>query len=247
MNATSPAPSKNTTETENTTDTTDTESALDSATTPSSSKSRRSRRRRLKITLGVTALTLLVAAGGGYLWLDAVSDAKNLGISDCNAVEPEVTATPSGTATAAEQRAVCATLSSMKDAWARHDATAYGDLFTKDATYTSYVGTAYQGRDDIAEGHRALFGGFLKDTELADSWLSLRFYGPDTAVATSRGDTYEGGKPEAADLSKTQTYTLVRQSDDTWRIAAFQNTQRQRVMERISFLFSPDTKPAAEK
>ncbi|MFE6664380.1 SgcJ/EcaC family oxidoreductase [Streptomyces sp. NPDC057697] len=207
----------------------------------------KSRRRRIKIILGVTALTLAVAAGGGYLWLGATSDAKNLGVSDCNAVEPEITATPAGSATADDHRAVCGVLSAMKDAWARHDATAYGDLFTEDATYTTYVGTAYQGRRDIAEGHRALFGGFLKGTKLSDSWLSIRFYGPDTAVATSRGDTYEGGEPKAADLSKTQTYTLVRQADGAWRIAAFQNTKRQRVMERISFLFSPGTKPAAEK
>ncbi|WP_307852142.1 SgcJ/EcaC family oxidoreductase [Streptomyces sp. b94] len=133
-------------------------------------------------------------------------------MSDCNAVKPQVTATPAGAATADGQRAVCQTLRSMKDAWARHDAISYGDQFTQDATYTSYVGTAYQGRDDIAEGHRALFDGFLKGTKLSDSWLSLRFYGPDTAVATSRGDTYEGGEPEAADLSKTQSYTLVRQA-----------------------------------
>ncbi|MFF1696414.1 SgcJ/EcaC family oxidoreductase [Streptomyces sp. NPDC058257] len=205
------------------------------------------RRRRIKIILGVTALTLAAAAGGGYLWLNAISDAKNLGVSDCNAVKPEVTATPAGAATPDDRRAVCHTLRSMKDAWAQHDATAYGDQFAKDATYTSYVGTAYQGRRDIAEGHRALFGGFLKGTKLADSWLSIRFYGPDTAVATSRGDTYKGGEPKAADLSKTQTYTLVRQDDDTWRIAAFQNTKRQRVMERISFLFSPDTKPESER
>lgn len=214
---------------------------------PVTTSAPKSRHRRIKIILGVTALTLAAAAGGGYLWLNALSDAKDLGVSDCNAVKPEITATPAGAATADDQRAVCQTLRSMKDAWARHDATAYGDQFTKDATYTSYVGTAYQGRRDIAEGHRALFGGFLKGTKLSDSWLGIRFYGPDTAVATSRGDTYEGGEPKAADLSKTQSYTLVRQADGTWRIAAFQNTKRQRVMERISFLFSPDTKPAAEK
>jgi uncharacterized protein (TIGR02246 family) len=217
----------------------------ETATAAPATKNRR--RRRVQIILGVTALTLVAAAGGGYLWLNAISDAKDLGVSDCNAVKPEVTATPAGAATADDQRAVCRTLISMKDAWARHDATAYGDQFAEDATYTSYVGTAYQGRRDIAEGHRALFGGFLKGTKLSDSWLSIRFYGPDTAVATSRGDTYEGGEPKAADLSKTQTYTMVRQADGTWRIAAFQNTKRQRVMERISFLFSPDTKPAAER
>ncbi|MFD9906265.1 SgcJ/EcaC family oxidoreductase [Streptomyces sp. NPDC059063] len=208
---------------------------------------KRRRRRRLKIVLGGTALTLAAAAGVGYLWLNAISDAKNLGKSDCNAVTPTVTATPAGAPSADDRRAVCRTLRSMTQAWARHDAIAYGDHFTQDATYISYIGTVYQGRRDIAEGHRALFDGFLKGTKLADSWLSVRFYGPDTAVATSRGDTYKGGEPKAADLSKAQTYTLVRQGEGTWRIAAFQNTKRQRVMERISFLISPDTKPEAEK
>ncbi|MEV0298823.1 SgcJ/EcaC family oxidoreductase [Nocardia sp. NPDC050710] len=125
-------------------------------------------------------------------------------------------------------------------------ADAYGAVFTEDATYTSYLGTYYRGRTDIVEGHRALFDSFLKDTRLADSFLDIRFYGPDTAVVTSRGDTYKGEREQARDLSKTQTYTVVRQ-DGRWLIAAFQNTKRSNVMERFSFLFSPDSKPSAER
>lgn len=70
---------------------------------------------------------------------------------------------------------------------------------------------------------------------------------PGTAVVTSRGDTYKGAPKKPEDLSKTQTYTMVRQDDGGWRIAAFHNTKRQTVMERISFLMAPDTKPQAEK
>ncbi|MBO2450220.1 SgcJ/EcaC family oxidoreductase [Actinomadura barringtoniae] len=94
---------------------------------------------------------------------------------------------------------------------------------------------------------RALFKGFVKGTKLADPYLAIRFYGPTTAIVTTRGDTYKGKVKKPADLSKTQTYTLVRDTDGQWRIAAFHNTKRQRVMERVSFLFDGDTKPAAEK
>jgi uncharacterized protein (TIGR02246 family) len=198
------------------------------------------RRRRIKRTLGVTALTLGLAAGGAYLWLDSTAQVHNIGKTACEQV------TPTGADTAAHQE-ICGVLSVMTDTWNRGDADAYGAIFTDDATYTTFVGTHYQGRRDITEAHRTLFSGFLKGTKLSDSFLGIRFYGPGTAVVTSRGDTYDGEPKEPGELSKIQTYTLVRQHDGTWRIAAFHNTQRQSAMERISFLFSPGTKPEAEK
>lgn len=200
----------------------------------------RSRRRTLKRAVLATALALGLAAGGGYLWLDATSDVKVTGTAACTSVT--ATGTTPGTG---DRDAVCALLSSLARAWGGADADAYGALFTQDATYTTYVGTHYQGRDDITEAHRALFGGFVKGTKLADSVLGIRFLGPDAAVVTSRGDTYTGGGP--GDLSKVQTYTLTREGDGQWRIAAFQNTKRQSVMEKISFVLSPGTVPGAEK
>ncbi|MCX4451507.1 SgcJ/EcaC family oxidoreductase [Streptomyces sp. NPDC087866] len=206
-----------------------------------------SRRRTVKrILLGGTLVTVLAAAGG-YFWLDATSDPKVLGKAECTDVTPSLTATASGRAATDDQRAVCTTLRALTDAWDRADATGYGEQFTEDATYTTYVGTHYQGRQDIADAHRALFDGFVEGTSLADSFLGIRFYGPDTAVVTSRGDTYKGDRPSAADLTKTQTYTLVREGDGHWRIAAFHNTKRQNVMERLSFLWDPATAPEAEK
>ncbi|MCX4777733.1 SgcJ/EcaC family oxidoreductase [Streptomyces sp. NBC_01264] len=152
---------------------------------------------------------------------------------------------PTGESATAVSTAVRTVLDRLVSAWERHDAEAYGELFTEDATYITYVGTFYRGRRDIVDSHRALFSGFLKGTRLADEILDVRFYGPDTAVVNGRGDTYKGKRP--AKLTKIQTYTLVRDADGSWRIAAFQNTKRKPLMEAVSYRFAPDLVPAAER
>ena len=144
-----------------------------------------------------------------------------------------------------DSAAVTAVLDALVAAWNRHDADGYGRLFTEDATYATYVGTLYQGRQDITESHRVLFTTFLKDTLLADEVVGVRFLGPDTAVVPGRGDTYKGGRPRR--LGKVQTYTLVREADGEWRIAAFQNTKRRPLMEAVSFRFAPGLVPASAR
>ncbi|MFJ5549392.1 SgcJ/EcaC family oxidoreductase [Streptomyces sp. NPDC093225] len=187
-----------------------------------------------------TTAVLAVGAAGSYLYLDSTSDIHRVGSSACTDV------IPSG-AERADGEAVCATLDALTAAWGRGDAEAYGRQFTEDGTYTTYVGSHYEGRADITAGHKALFRDFVKGTKLAASYLDLRFLGKDAAILTGRGDDYSGDPPKASELSKVQTYTLVRDTDGAWRIAAFHNTQRQDVMERFSFLYSPETAPKAER
>ncbi|MGW7329972.1 SgcJ/EcaC family oxidoreductase [Streptomyces sp. NPDC054840] len=100
---------------------------------------------------------------------------------------------------------------------------------------------------DITEGHRALFKDFVEGPRLAATFLDLRFLEADAAILTGRGDDYTGARPDPTELSKVQTYTLVRDPDGTWRIAAFHNTQRRNVMERFSFLYAPATPPKADR
>ncbi|MDD9381804.1 SgcJ/EcaC family oxidoreductase [Streptomyces sp. ZAF1911] len=152
---------------------------------------------------------------------------------------------PTSESIAAASASVRVVLDRLVEAWERHDAEAYGELFTEDATYITYVGTFYRGRNDIADSHRTLFAGFLKGTRLADEILDVRFYGPDVAVVNGRGDTYKGKRPTK--LTKIQTYTLVREPDGSWRIAAFQNTKRKPLMEAVSYRFAPGLVPAAER
>lgn len=144
-----------------------------------------------------------------------------------------------------DRDAVTKVIASLIEAWRHHDADAYGAQFTQDATYVTFAGTYYQGRRDIIDSHRALFTKILKGTLLADEILGIRFYGPDAAVITGRGDSYKGSKPKK--LTKVQTYTLVREPDGQWRIAAFHNTKRKPLMEAISFKAAPDLVPASQK
>ncbi|MBA4855904.1 SgcJ/EcaC family oxidoreductase [Nocardia farcinica] len=196
------------------------------------------RLRRVLRTVGAATALAALACGGAYLWLDRTAEVRDTGVDHCLDLRPE-------TGTAESLRGVCTTLTAMTEAWNRHDATAFGAVFTENATYTTYLGTHYRGRADLTAAHEALFDGFLAGTKLADAFLDARFFGDDVAVVTSRGDTYTGERP--TDLGKTQTYTMVREADGAWRIASFHNTQRRRALERISFLVAPDTVPAAER
>ncbi|MEV4576844.1 SgcJ/EcaC family oxidoreductase [Nonomuraea jabiensis] len=128
----------------------------------------------------------------------------------------------------------------LEDAWNRGDGAAYGACFTQDATYTTFVGTVYHGRDDLAAGHQALFDTVLKGTKMFNEIAEVRFHGPGTAVATGRGDV---AKKRPAKLTKVQTYTLVREADGRWRIASFHNTRRRPLMEAVSFRYVPASRP----
>lgn len=90
--------------------------------------------------------------------------------------------------------------------------------------------------------HHALFAKLLTGTRLSYEEIDRRYYGPDTAVVTTRGDTIKG---KAKPLTKVQTYTLVRREDGDWQVAAFHNTARQSIKERMSFRLAPETMPAA--
>ncbi|PXX63214.1 uncharacterized protein (TIGR02246 family) [Nocardia tenerifensis] len=148
--------------------------------------------------------------------------------------------------TADQRRDIEAVLTELAQAWGRGDADAYGALFTEDASYTAWFGSVYQGRADIVASHRALFDSFLKGTKMADALLDIRFYGPDTAVVNSSGDIYKANRKRPEKLSKVQTYTLVR-LDGRWLIAAFQNTKCKKLMQRFTFRFAPDARPAAAR
>lgn len=138
--------------------------------------------------------------------------------------------------------AIRALIERSRQAWDRGDGAAYGACFTADATDITYVGTIYHGGEEIGRAHQALFDSFLKGTRLTVDILEIRRYGADTAVVVTRG---ESSKRQPGKLGKLATYTVVRDTDGQWRIAAVQKTQRKALMEAVSFLSQPATRPAA--
>lgn len=138
--------------------------------------------------------------------------------------------------------AVTALLDRLAAAWNAGDGAAYGAEFTADATYITYVGTLYTGAAEIGAAHQDLFGSFLKGTRLASEAVDVRRTGPDTALLVTRGDVHKSARPGR--LGKIQTYALVRGAAGEWKIAAFQNTGRRPLLEKLSFRAGPATRPA---
>jgi uncharacterized protein (TIGR02246 family) len=132
-------------------------------------------------------------------------------------------------------------LSRSQEAWNRGDGAAYGDCFTADATDVTFVGTVYRGGLEIGRAHQTLFDSFLNGTRLSLDILEIRRYGADMAVVVTRGDV---AKRPPSRLGKLATYTVIRDGDGQWRIAAVQKTQHKRVLEAISFRFQPGSRPA---
>ncbi|MRH87896.1 SgcJ/EcaC family oxidoreductase [Nocardia sp. SYP-A9097] len=142
---------------------------------------------------------------------------------------------------AIDTTAIRALIELTQDAWNRGDGAAYGACFTADATDVTYVGTVYHGGTEIGQAHQALFDTFLKGTRLTVEILEIRCYGSDTAIVVTRGESSKG---EPKKLGKLATYTVVRDTDGQWRIAAVQKTQHKPFMEAVSFKFQPATRPA---
>ncbi|MGA4787137.1 SgcJ/EcaC family oxidoreductase [Nocardia sp. AB354] len=144
--------------------------------------------------------------------------------------------------TATDTTAIRALIERSRDAWNRGDGAAYGACFTADATDVTYLGSVYHGGSEIGSAHQALFDSFLKGTRLTVDIVEIRHYGSDTAVVVTRGESAKG---QAKKLGKLATYTVVRESDGRWRIAAVQKTQRKSLMEALTFRLQPAARPAA--
>lgn len=207
-----------------------------------SQEPKRPQRRRLWGILASVGGAAAALVGAGYLWLMSDASVQAVGVSDCYEVPTESMMNPSDESQA--RTGVCEAIGQLATAWDEQDAEAYGAVFTENATYTTFAGTYYDGRDDIIRSHAALYDGPLSGTRLTDRHLGLRFLTDDIAVLTTRGDTYEGEEPD--ELTKVQTYTLVQDGNE-WKVAAFQNTQRKELMEQIQFLWMPETKPDTER
>lgn len=197
-------------------------------------------RRRGWGTLAIGVAGLVLVVGGLYLWLRATSDVRQVGTA-CD----DVAATGSPTSERDARAGICATLNTLVATWNRGDAVGYGAQFTDQATYAAFTGTVYEGRADITAGHAALFAGLLEGSRLEARYLSIDFPVRGVARVLARGDTYEGDTPPKA-LSKVQTYLMVDQGG-TWKVAAFHNTQRSPVMERVQFLINPESRPLLER
>ena len=128
----------------------------------------------------------------------------------------------------AAQIAVLDALSRVADAWAAGDPDQYAAQFTEDADYTAFDGTRMWGRQAIADGHRALFAGIMKNSRMAMESPSIRFVAPDVAVVCGLGGIIMSWQRNrttpSAKRRSAVTFVLVRRGEG-WLVTAFQNTR----------------------
>jgi uncharacterized protein (TIGR02246 family) len=118
---------------------------------------------------------------------------------------------------AADDAAVRDVVKRYVDARERRDGPATGVLFTSDADQLTSSGEWRKGRDEIIQGTLASSKRTAGTRTIAVE--SVRFAGPDTAIADGR---YEISGGTAATRRMWTTFILAR-SKEGWRIAAIRN------------------------
>lgn len=118
----------------------------------------------------------------------------------------------------------------LVDAWNRGDAAAYGDCFTEDADYVTFMGQHLKGRAQIAEVHGWLFHGPLKGSKLESSALAEckpRFLAENVAVVHATGEArLANPEQDPNDRDSINTNVVVKQRG-VWKITAFHNCRIQ--------------------
>ena len=111
------------------------------------------------------------------------------------------------------------------DAWNRHDATAYANLFSEDGDVVNVVGWWWRGRAEIKSKLDTAFAFVFRDSKLTITDVQVRLLSPGIAVAhvswTMTGAKTPPGVPEPRVGIQLQVLTKATSG---WMIASFQNT-----------------------
>ena len=124
--------------------------------------------------------------------------------------------------------AVRAALADLAAAWSAGDPDRYAALFTEDADYTAFDGTRMAGRREIADGHRVLFAGIMRNSRMTMPEPSIRFVTPDVAVACALGGiimSWQRGRTEPSTKRLSAVTFVLASQGGAWPVAAFQNTR----------------------
>ena len=113
----------------------------------------------------------------------------------------------------------------QEDAWNRHDARAYANLFTEEGDCVNVVGWWWKGRAEIEKKLTAAYAFVFRESVLTISDVDVRFPAPEIAIAHVRwsmvGAKTPPNYPKVQQGIQTQ---LLQKQNGRWLIAAFQNT-----------------------
>lgn len=112
----------------------------------------------------------------------------------------------------------------ITEAWAGHDAAAFAEAFTEDATLILPGDVYLEGREAIRDFMAGAFSGPYRGTRVHGQPVSVRLVNAATAVLVSRGGVLAPGERTVAPEREIRaTWVLVREPAG-WLLTAYQNT-----------------------
>jgi uncharacterized protein (TIGR02246 family) len=124
-----------------------------------------------------------------------------------------------------DEAAIRALEARQPEAWNKHDAKAYADLFTANGDIVNVVGWWWKGRAEIEKKLTDAYVYVFKESTLTVTNVDIRFLTSDVAVAHVRWTMTGARTPAGIPVPQQgiQTHVLQKQNGQ-WLIAAFQNT-----------------------
>ena len=109
----------------------------------------------------------------------------------------------------------------------RHDARAVALCFAEDADFTNMFGVHNRGRQEIESKMASLFQSGLKDSTRTDIVRSIRFFGPDLAVADAETTITRAKSPDGSVMPPRKGLMIVTMTKQNgrWLISTFHEAE----------------------
>jgi uncharacterized protein (TIGR02246 family) len=129
------------------------------------------------------------------------------------------------TVRAKDEERIKKVLTDFTDAWNKHDAKAFSNVFSADADFTSVVGKGTTGRNEIEKFLAPGFTTKWKDSYQKITQSKIRFIKPDVAAVDAWWEMTGIKGPEGQDMPprKGLLNFIMTKNSDTWLITVMHN------------------------